>query len=698
MKQTNIQKSYCGIAVEPSLWDLEKRNIEPDTFVRFAKSICANAIRVGFFGHTGLAYYPSEIAPHALGLNGRDLFREFQESCKKHEIILVPYLNTHFDKAYFDKHPEAVSVLGGKKGFVEGTPLVKVCLNNPDYRKYTFSVAEEMVRKYDPDIVYIDSLKLEHLCTCDSCKGLFKEKSGFEIPEKENWGGREWDEYIKWYQQRYLELADMCARNLRAIKPSLELISNRESFYNQITSTPEFNEKLANGIFDGIHAEAALRASNQTYSHMTEQCYFGQAMKTNIWLWVEYVSSKWMYLPPSAHEMKLKIAKVLAGGGRPNIWSLTDMNDAPGNSTRDGIAQIYSAVQKYPEAFNGAERYADVAQLYSTTSAQYYVKGLEPFVWPYEPDENARHFQQEFQGLFRMSLFSRQLSTFILDGDLNYNELSKYKLLILPGAGIISPEHCEAIRKFVRAGGGLIATYESSLYDDKGRRLKNFMLADLFGVDFMADGKSVGSLEKKFHVGGYLKATENNPLWEKDALFPAAGRTLKVIPTSGKSAADFIYPGWYHLDYNSRESGIPSVICNEYGKGRVVYLPYEPGYAFSCGELPQMLDFFSGIIRWAKKGHSLIETNLPPTADIFVRKAEDESFVLHLINIPASDRAEISQTPLPIRDVKISLTLPAEVKKCKVLTGEKTMKWDFSRKILRIELKELKDYTVIKFS
>ena len=66
----------------------------------------------------------------------------------------------------------------------------------------------------------------------------------------------------------------------------------------------------------------------------------------------------------------------------------------------------------------------------------------------------------------------------------------RLKTLILPNIAALSDEQCRQLRAFVERGGGLVATYETSLYDERGERRADFGLADLFGVSFRrrADG------------------------------------------------------------------------------------------------------------------------------------------------------------------------------------------------------------------
>jgi beta-galactosidase GanA len=62
--------------------------------------------------------------------------------------------------------------------------------------------------------------------------------------------------------------------------------------------------------------------------------------------------------------------------------------------------------------------------------------------------------------------------------------LKPYKLLILPNIAALSDAQCNQLKKFVEAGGSIVATFETSLYDEQGRRRSNFGLSDLFDVTY----------------------------------------------------------------------------------------------------------------------------------------------------------------------------------------------------------------------
>src|SRR5262249_2402520 len=56
------------------------------------------------------------------------------------------------------------------------------------------------------------------------------------------------------------------------------------------------------------------------------------------------------------------------------------------------------------------------------------------------------------------------------------------RLLVLPNVAVLTDGQCAAIRAFVMRGGGLLATWETSLKDEWGDPRPDFALAELFGA------------------------------------------------------------------------------------------------------------------------------------------------------------------------------------------------------------------------
>jgi hypothetical protein len=58
--------------------------------------------------------------------------------------------------------------------------------------------------------------------------------------------------------------------------------------------------------------------------------------------------------------------------------------------------------------------------------------------------------------------------------DLEEVDLKGVRVLVLPNVACLSERAAEVIRRFVRQGGGLVASFETSLYDENFARREDF--------------------------------------------------------------------------------------------------------------------------------------------------------------------------------------------------------------------------------
>ena len=89
-----------------------------------------------------------------------------------------------------------------------------------------------------------------------------------------------------------------------------------------------------------------------------------------------------------------------------------------------------------------------------------------------------------YQALIESRIPFEMVHDRLLDRLFENGQLGQFKTLILPNIAALSDSQCRQLREYVAQGGNLIATYETSLYDEWGARRKEFGLADLFGVSF----------------------------------------------------------------------------------------------------------------------------------------------------------------------------------------------------------------------
>src|SRR5262249_21032392 len=165
---------------------------------------------------------------------------------------------------------------------------------------------------------------------------------------------------------------------------------------------------------------------------------------------------------------------------------------------------------------------------------------------------------------------------------------ARLKTLILPNIAALSDEQCRQIRAFVERGGGLVATYETSLCDERGERREDFGLADLLGVSFRrrADGPMRNAylrLEADPRTGRrhpLLDGLDEAPriihgTWRLEVAprVEFAERPPPLTPSSPALPMEMVYPRVPRTD-------VAEVYLRQVGPGRVAYFPWDIDRAF----------------------------------------------------------------------------------------------------------------------
>src|SRR5581483_4717014 len=97
---------------------------------------------------------------------------------------------------------------------------------------------------------------------------------------------------------------------------------------------------------------------------------------------------------------------------------------------------------------------ARVAMVYSQQTGAYYG-------WP---DAKSR-VEDPSLGFYQAMIEARIPFEMVHDGLLDEEHTRQFRTLILPNIAVLSDRQCEQIGTFVRNGGGIVATLETSLYD-----------------------------------------------------------------------------------------------------------------------------------------------------------------------------------------------------------------------------------------
>lgn len=224
------------------------------------------------------------------------------------------------------------------------------------------------------------------------------------------------------------------------------------------------------------------------------------------------------------------------------------------------------------------------------------------------------YYVKEWAGWCETLLANNIQFDVLLDRQITEKTLAQYRLLILPNCACLSDSQIEIIDKFVCGGGYLVASFETSLFDETGKRRENFALTNLFGVRYL---KTLSEVSIPVVINIQDRLTEG---LEKRF----ANREPSVfVEVSKKNVRTLLRLRTEHVTFER-----PFLTEHLYGKGTVFY----------CSGKPGLMRVFSSIFFQANSIIAKVEHNLMPGYDTLmfniIRAAFPQGFAIEWENLP----------------------------------------------------------------
>jgi len=264
--------------------------------------------------------------------------------------------------------------------------------------------------------------------------------------------------------------------------------------------------------------------------------------------------------------------------------------------------------------------------------------------------------------------------------DHKLEELSRYKLAVLPNVAALSDAQCAALRRFVDSGGSLLATFETSLRDEWGEPRTNFGLSDVLGVRYK--NRVLGPLRNSYLAFRGKPGTQRHPIL---AGFDDAAYTVNCIRSVDAESAGALpdapitlipsYPD-LPMEYvyeRAPRPDTPQVFLREVGRARTVYFPMDLDRTFWEVMLPDHGRLLANAVRWATNEPQPFEVSGPGLVDATLWRQRD-ALVLHLVNLtnPMMMKGVIRElTPVGPQRVRIRLNAADRPARARLLVSGK---------------------------
>ena len=401
-------------------------------------------------------------------------------------------------------------------------------------------------------------------------------------------------------------------------------------------------------------------------------------------------SYRWKDSVQSNAELRIWLAEGVANGLRPCFVKFgAYIFDKRWMDTVQKMYQRYYENEKY---LRNTSPWVRVGVVYSEQTIQNYGDKA----WQKNYDAHA-------YGIYHALIEDRIPFEMVNDKLMDDEHLRPYKLLILPNIAALSDDQCTRLRKFVEAGGSVLATYETSLYNEEGKPRADFGLSDVFGVSY--DQGVEGPLQNSYlRLKSDQTTNSFHPVLKdlEDAYRIINGtHRVKVIPKSSFPSPVTLVPTYPDLPMEdvyprTEDTDIRELYLREVGKGRVAYFNGDIDRAFWQILSVDHGKLLKNTIRWALNEEPMISVKAPGVMDVTTWRQE-RSMTVHLVNLTNPMMMKGPFRELIPLDAEVQIRIPANTKVTAVnlLLRKQKVNQDVSNGILAVSIPKIEDHEII---
>lgn len=638
---------------------------DPKKYAENVKKSGATVAYIYSANSLGLCFYPTNIGIRHKAAD-RDIFGQTVAECRKLGLGVVGYMSS-WGTYVSDLHPEwsalPYSGISRRDKSRWGSP----CVNNDEYIEFMRSRVYELVSSYKLDGVWIDMIGIyANVCFCDHCK----RKYGKPLPTKVDINDPEFVAYLKYKGEQVATYVETLRDAAKSADPDITVMLQSAGVKHPVQEghndmryyqTTEFMSGDYYEPREGVNVLSRLLyklSSNLPFEFMTSRC----------------VSLERHTMNKDINELILQSYAAMMYKGSFLFIDAIDPDGSMNSKFYEDISVISKNFEKYKDYVDFEEKpLRDVAVYFNFES-------------DIDSCENGKPIDDmKFRYIFtRMKNMDIALSNAKIDYDIispkNLSELGNYKVIILSSIEMMSEEEVAAIREYVANGGCVYASGITSLRDDRGNLKDNFMLSDVFGVDYKGkfDIKpnyiAPVSDDMQNIFDGY---TRKYPHMLEEKMFKVSANGAKenilatvTLPISDSSDRLVFSSGLSDPPINETE--YVALYENKYGKGRAIY----SAGRIENDKFSDNMKLFTNIVNYLV-GEYRAKIEAPSCVDYTVYE-RDGVLKINLLN------HQNIYPPIRISDVRVSVKVgDKKIKSVLDVTGGKT-EWSTSDGVLKI--------------
>ncbi|MGH3491068.1 MAG: beta-galactosidase trimerization domain-containing protein, partial [Actinopolymorphaceae bacterium] len=470
-------------------------------------------------------------------------------------------------------------------------------------------------------------------CHCAHCQRRFAERYDQPLPTRADWDD---PAYVQWLEYTRETLGDLAGRVRKLItskNPDAALILSHD---------PDIVFYEANNAVDRpqplwIHGTGEFLRTSRTATP-----------DKPVWVnSVMFIDMPYRFVPEQQGHLGLYFAQTIAHGGNPSAYLVGTPDRLPASSF-DIVRDVFGFHRDNARFYTDVRSSAEVGVVSSVRSGE-----------RYGGPSGVDKVRGELRGVYRALVESHVpfdiVPDHLLTADALDSTLRRYKALVLPNVAVLSDDQADVLDRYVEAGGGLVATYDTAGFDADGAPRPGIAVRSLGATAVIDRREAPGAMRS-----AYLRVTEPGDLpgaVEGDLVLldraylyveprPDAVCSFGLVPPSRYGPPEKCY--W------DVETDHPGLVWHRHGSGRTAYLPWPVGRLYDDLSRPEHRDILLHALDEVSGGRQ-VSTDAPPHVEIVVSEQEDPHRTLvHLINY-SGQRGRAFGPPLPIQDIRVEL-------------------------------------------
>jgi len=680
--------------------EIDPLTIDPNAWMDYWASLKIDAVLINGGGIE--AMYPTEVPFHHRSpyLGSRDLFGEMAAAARKRNIRVVARMDPFyvFEEA-LNAHPEWI------QRDADGTPrvrlecpwLTRTCMFTDYYTEHMPAIYREMNARYKPDGFFTNawpSTGTLEVCFCPTCQKMYKEQTGGVPPALPDAQSPAYRKFYEIYMERTAQIWSLWDSVAKETNPESVYVGNLGGGIRTVKDLKKISEFAAwfNADNQGRFGDRPIWGAAQ--QGRVARSVMGDRTVTNVIGAYTTSSPLWRHAAKPAPELTLWMAQCAASGMVP--WFHWLGGSPLDNRWRKTGRDFYQWLAANEPHFRNRRSLADVAVLYPQSTISFYrAEGKEERHLNGAPIDSADYLE----GLYYSLLDGRIPFDFVHQGNLSAETLKPYRALLIPNAALLRDAECEAIRSYVHSGGNLLATFETSRYNEWGEIRGDFGLADLFDVHAAGDveGPAINTYMHIHRAHPILESFQDTqilpaPEFRVPVSYLGADETyLSLVPPYPTFPPEMVYP----RVANTEE---PTAVFRQLASSRVVYFPGDVERTAWRSGIPDLSQLITNSVRWLLGDRApAVSVEGDGLMELFAWETEP-GLALHIVNYtnPNATRPFIHKF-YPIGPLHVTLQVPAgkTPTTARALRSGATLALRQSAGAVQFDVPSVRDYEVI---